>query len=57
MIGENFMNNEDSILIVTTTDKTVNSFVKGYLAYKDLWKPFLNEKLTTEMELDNVVDK
>ena len=32
MIGENFINTEDSIRIVITTDKTVNSFVKGYHA-------------------------
>ena len=31
--------------------------MKGYHAFKDQWKPFINEKLTTEMELDNVVDK
>ena len=31
--------------------------MKGYHAFKDQWKPFINEKLTTEMGLDNVVDK
>ena len=54
MIGENFINTEDSIPIVITTDKTVTSFVK---VYKDLWKPCINEELTTAMEPDNVVDK
>ena len=48
MIGENFINNEDSIPIVITADKTVNSFVKGYDAYKDLWKPFINEEWSNE---------
>ena len=57
MIRENFINNEDSIPIVITTDKIINSFVKGYLTYKDLWKQFINEELTTAMEPDNVVDK
>ena len=38
MIGENFINNEDSFRIVITTDKTIKSFVKGYYAYKDLRK-------------------
>ena len=36
---------------------SVKSFVKRYHAYKDLWKPFINEELTTAMELDNVIDK
>ena len=57
MIGKYFINNGDSIPIVTTTDKTVNSFVKGYRVYKGLWKRFTNEELTTTMETDNVVDK
>ena len=35
----------------------VKSFVKGYHTYKDLWKPFINEELTTAMEPDNVVGK
>ena len=56
-VGENFINSEDSIPRVITTNKTVNYFVKGYYAYKDLWKPFTNEELTTAMEPDNVVDK
>ena len=56
-IGENFINNEDSVTIVITSDKTVNSFVTGYHAYKDLWKPFINEELTIVMEPDNAVDK
>ena len=45
MIGENFINNEVSIPIFITTDKAVKSFVKCYHAYKDLWKPFINEEL------------
>ena len=57
MIGENFINTVDSIPIVITSDKTVNSFVKGYHAYKDLWKLFINEELTTAMEPENALDK
>ena len=57
MIGKNLINNEHSIPIIITSDTIVKSFVKGYHAYKDLWKPFINEELTTEMEPDNVVDK
>ena len=50
MIGENLINTEDSVPIVIATDTTVNSFVKGYHAYKDLWKTLTNKKLTTVME-------
>ena len=50
MIGENLINTEDSVPIVITTDTTVNSFVKGYHAYKDLWKTLTNKELTTVME-------
>ena len=31
--------------------------MKGYHAYKNLWKPFINEELTATMEPDNFVDK
>ena len=57
MIGKNLINDEYSILIIITSDMILKSFVKGYHAYKDLWKPFINEELTTAMEPDNVVDK
>ena len=57
MIGENFINNEDSIPIVIRVDKTVNSFEKGYHVYHDPWKPIINEELTTAIEPDNFVDK
>ena len=56
-IGESCINNEDSLLIAITTDRTVNSFVKGYHVNKDLWKPLKNERLTTVMEKDKFVDK
>ena len=57
MIGDNLINDEHSIPIIIISDMTVKSFVKGYHAYKDLWKPFINEKWTTVMEPDNAVDK
>ena len=57
MIRKNFINNEDLIPIAITAHKTVNSFLKGYYVYKDLWKPCLSEELTTALELDNDVDK
>ena len=50
------INDEHSIPINITSDMIVRSFVKGYHGYKDLWKPFINEELTTAMKPDNVVD-
>ena len=55
MIGKNLINDEHSIPIIITLD--MKSFVKGYHANKDLWKPFINEELAIAMEPDNVVDK
>ena len=57
MIGDNLINSKHSILIIITSDTIVMSFVKGGHAYKDLWKPFINEELTTAMKPHNVVDK
>ena len=57
MIGKNLINDEHSIPIIITSDMIVKSFVKGYHTYKDLWKPFINEELTTAMEPDNAVGK
>ena len=57
MIGHNFVNDEHSVPIIIASDMIVKSFVKGYHAYKNLWKPFVNEELTTAIEPDNVVDK
>ena len=55
MIGDNLINDEHLIPIIITSDMIVKSFVKGCHAYKDLWKPFINEDLATAMEPDNVV--
>ena len=55
MIGDNLINDEHLIPIIITSDMIVKSFVKGYHAYKDLWKPFINEDLATALEPDNVV--
>ena len=57
MIGDNLINDEHSTLIILTSDMIVKSFVKDYHAYKDLWKSFINEELTTAMVPDNAVDK
>ena len=57
LMEESFINYGELIAIVITTEKSVNYFMKGYHAYKYLWKPFMNEELTTTMEPDNVVHK
>ena len=35
----------------------VESYIKGYHAYKDIWVPEINEKLQARMEPENLVDK
>ena len=35
----------------------VDSAVRGYHVYKDVWKPAIGEKLHPEQERDNAVDK
>ena len=55
MIGDNLINDEHLIPIIITSNMIVKSFVKGCHAYKDLWKPFINEDLATALEPDNVV--
>ena len=56
-IRGNYINDYESIPIIITSNTKVKSFVKSYHAYKGLWKPVINEQLTTELEPDNVVDK
>ena len=57
MIGDNLINDEHSIPIIITPYIIVKSIVKVYHAFKDLWKGFINEQLTSTIEPDNVVDK
>lgn len=35
----------------------INSCIKGYHDYQEIWKPTVNEKLSTRREPDNPVDK
>ena len=35
----------------------MDSFIKGYHVYKDSWTPKTGEKLSTEREPENPVDK
>ena len=51
------INDDDSIPVIVTSNMDIKSFVKGYHAYKNLWKPVINEQLSIAMEPTNVADK
>ena len=42
---------------VCSTSFEVESYIKGYHAYKDIWVPEINEKLQARMEPENLMDK
>ena len=56
-IGNVFINEDHLIPVIAKASTEIDTYVKGYHVYKNIWKPNVNEKLETEMELDNVMDK
>ena len=48
---------DKEIQIVVTTNFEIDSFVKGYHEYKNIWTPKIGETLSTEREPGNLVDK
>ena len=48
---------DKEIPIVVTTNFEIDSFVKGYHKYKNIWTPKIVETLSTEREPGNLVDK
>ena len=48
---------DKEIQIVVTTNFEIDSFVKGYHEYKNIWTPEIGETLSTEREPGNLVDK
>ena len=48
---------DKEIQIVVTTNFEIDSFVKGYHEYKNIWTPKIGETLSTERERGNLVDK
>ena len=48
---------DKEIQIVVTTHFEIDSFVKGYHGYKNVWTPKIGETLSTEREPGNLVDK
>ena len=47
----------EEVLITVLTCFDLNSHIKGYHVYKGIWTPDLNEKLSSEVEPDNIIDK
>ena len=52
-----FINEDDLILVIVKASTEIDTYVKRYHVYKNIWKPTVNEELGTEMEPDNVMDK
>ena len=48
---------DKEIQIVVKTNFEIDSFVKGYHEYKNIWTPKIGETLSTEREPGNLVDK
>ena len=48
---------DKEIQIVVTADFEIDSFVKGYHEYKNIWTTKIGETLSTEREPGNLLDK
>ena len=48
---------DKEIQIVVTKNFEIDSFVKGYHEYKNIWTQKISETLSTEREPGNLVDK
>ena len=47
----------EDIPVMLHDEVVMTSFLKGYHAYEDVWKPFVGETLDGKREPNNVVDK
>ena len=56
-IGNIFINKNDLIPVIVKALTEINTYVKGYHVYKNIWKPTVKKELETEMEPDNVMNK
>ena len=56
-IGNVFINEDDLIPVIVKASTEIDTYVKGYHVYKNIWWTTVNEELETEMEPDNVMDK
>ena len=48
-IGNVFINQDDLIPVIVKASTDIDTSVKGYHVYKNIWKPNVNEELETEM--------
>ena len=48
---------DKEVQIVVTTNFEIDSFVRGYHEYKNIWTPKIGETLSIEREPGNLVDK
>ena len=55
--GSVFINEEDLIHVIVKPRIDIDTYVKEYHVYNNIWKKTVNEELETEMEPDNVMDK
>ena len=55
--AKNVFIDEDLIPVIVKASTEIDTYVKGYHVYKNIWKLTVNEELETEMEPDNVMDK
>ena len=56
-IGNVFINEDDLIPVIVKASTEIDTYVKGYHVYKNIWNPTVNEQWETEIEPDNVMDK
>ena len=56
-IGNVFIDEDDLNSIIGKAGTKIDTYVKGYHVYKNIWKPIVNEAMETEMEPDNVMEK
>ena len=55
--GSVFINEEDLVHVIVKPRIDIDTYVKEYHVYNNIWKKTVNEELETEMEPDNVMDK
>ena len=56
-IGNVFINEGDLILVIVRSSTEIDTYVKGYHVYKNIWKPTVSEELETKLDPDDVMDK
>ena len=56
-IGNVFINKDDLIPVNVKASTEIDTYVKGYRVYKNIFKPTVNEEWETKMEPNNVMDK